>query len=120
MAILQSMGSVLEIGTATGWQQITFEELAKRARAGKVTVDEVLADDPSFTHATFESNSGDYRASIPLEVARRQGILLLEGEGSVRLVVKDGETLCWNVKDLGRIRPTVGKESDSVPVDPPH
>lgn len=114
------MGSVLEIGTTAGSQQLSFEELEKRARAGEVTVGDVLADDPSFTHATFESNSGDYRASIPLSVARRQGILLLESDGSLRLVVEDGETLCWNVKDLGRIRPTVGKEPDSVPADPSH
>lgn len=114
------MGSVLEIGTTTGWRQLSFEELEKRARAGRVTVGDLLAAAPPFTHATFESNSGDYRASIPLEVARRQGILLLEREGSLRLVVEDGETLCWNVKDLGRIRPTVGKEPDSVPADPPH
>lgn len=114
------MGSVLEIGTPTGWRQLSFEELEKRARAGRVTVGDLLSDDPSFTHATFESNAGGYRASIPLDVARRQGIVLLEDEGSLRLVVEEGETLCWNVKDLGRIRPTVGKEPDSVPADPPH
>lgn len=120
MAILQGMGSALEIATRTGWQQISFEELEMRARSGRVTVGDVLADDASCTHVTFESGSGDYRASIPLEIARRQGILLLEDPGSVRLMVKDGETSCWNVKDLARIRPTVGKEADSVPADPPH
>lgn len=85
-----------------------------------VVVGDILGDDSSATHATFESVAGDYRASIPLAVARRQGRLLVEPDGSVRLRVEEGDTLCWNVKDVGTIRLTVGPEPDSVPEDPSH
>lgn len=90
------------------------------APGAELTVDQVVAAHPEATHATFESADGDYRASIPLEMARRQGRLSVEADGSVRLRVEDGDTLCWNVKDVGTIRLTVGPESDSVPDNPSH
>jgi hypothetical protein len=74
---------------------------------------------PIATHATFESVSGEYRASIPLGTGPGQGRIRLE-EDTLRLRVEEGDTLCWNVKGLERIRYTVGKEPDSVPENPPH
>lgn len=97
-----------------------FHELVEKAPTGRMPVAELVAADSGATHVTFESSDGEYRASIPLEVARRQGVVLVEEPARLRLVVEDGETMCWNVKDLGRIRPTAGKEPDSVPADPPH
>lgn len=114
------MGSALEIETAAGRRQLSRDELEHRARAGRIPVDELLADDPGVTHVTFESADGDYRASIPLSVVRGTGVVVLEEDGSLRLRVGEGQTLCWNVKDLARIRPTADKEPDSVPADPPH
>ena len=65
-------------------------------------------------HATVHSGDGLYTASIPLADLRRG--ILFDG----RLVVPDGRTLCWNVKDVARIEVTTGHRPDSVPEDPPH
>jgi hypothetical protein len=43
-----------------------------------------------------------------------------EGPSPWRLVVPDGETLCWNVKGLSAIELTAGKVDDSIPEVPPH
>lgn len=107
----------IQAGSAT-WT-VPPEELEQRADRGRIPVRELVDANSPATHATFESSDGTYRASIPLDVARDRGVVLLEGV-DLRLMVEDGETLCWNVKDLGRIRLTVGKEPDSVPADPPH
>lgn len=81
------------------------------------------------THATVISRDGSYLASIPLETLRRGGWLAYELEGRplaklrggpLRLTVAEGETLCWNVKDVATIRLTDGREPDSVPENPPH
>jgi hypothetical protein len=69
---------------------------------------------PTADHATVHSADGAYRASIPLADLRRGS--LAEG----RLTVPDGRTLCWNVKDVGRIEVTRGHRPDSVPDDPEH
>lgn len=103
----------------SGRGRVTRQELERLAANGIVEAGELLPPDSVATHATFESVSGDYRASIPLEVARAQGRILLQ-EGALRLRVEEGDTLCWNVKGLERIRYTVGKEPDSVPENPPH
>lgn len=81
------------------------------------------------THGTVVSSDGGYRASIPIGTLRGGGWLAvaLDGRplpadrgGPLRLTVADGTTLCWNVKDVGSIRLTVGPEPDSVPENPPH
>lgn len=64
-------------------------------------------------HATIHSGDGLYTASIPLENLRRSTI----SDG--RLLVPDGWTKCWNVKDVVRIEVTTGKRPDSVPGTPP-
>jgi hypothetical protein len=110
---------MLEVQTLSARRTVSLEELERLASDGIVEAGQVLPPDPDATHATFESVSGEYRASIPLGMARVQGRILLE-EGALRLRVEEGDTLCWNVKDLERIRYTVGKEPDSVPENPPH
>ena len=81
------------------------------------------------THGTVVSSDGAYTASIPIDTLRAGGWLAiaLDGRplpadrgGPLRLTVADGTTLCWNVKDVGAIRLTVGPEPDSVPENPPH
>lgn len=114
------MGSALEIQSPTGARRVTAAQLERLARSGQVRVGDLLAEERGATHVTFEAADGDYRASIPIDVVRRRGVIVLDGAGSPRLRVEDGDTLCWNVKDLARIRPTVGEEADSVPADPPH
>lgn len=110
----------LAVESGTGRTSWSEAELRAVASEGRIPVAAVVPEDPDSTHATFESLSGDYRASIPLAVARRQGVMILDEFGSLRLRVEDGDTLCWNVKDLERIRLTDGPEPDSVPENPPH
>ena len=40
--------------------------------------------------------------------------------GPVRLLVSDGDTLCWNVKQVGSLIATRERLADSVPEQPPH
>ena len=68
-------------------------------------------------HAT--SVDGSYSASIPLETMIGGGVITFETDGN-RLRVLDGSTLCWNVKAVGELRLTTGREPDSVPERPPH
>ena len=84
---------------------------------------------PEATHATVTSEDGGYTASIPIETLRSGGWLAIALDdsplpsargGPLRLTVAEGSTLCWNVKDVGSIRFTVGPEPDSVPENPPH
>ncbi|MDX1690187.1 MAG: hypothetical protein R3290_04085 [Acidimicrobiia bacterium] len=83
-----------------------------------------LEVDARADHATALSGDGHYSASIPVTELRRGGWLLLGQEvgsgGPVRLVVEDGRTLCWNVKQVVGLRFTDGAEPDSVPENPPH
>ena len=82
-----------------------------------------LAIDRLATHCTVVSSDGSYTASIPIGELREGGELTIEPPergGPIRLRVLDGSTLCWNVKDVGELRFTAGKESDSVPANPPH
>jgi hypothetical protein len=69
---------------------------------------------PEADHATVHAGDDAYRASIPLGELRRGR--LTDG----RLMIPDGRTLCWNVKDVVRIEVTAGPRPDSVPEDPPH
>lgn len=108
--------TVEEFGDRRRWMA---DDLASRAADGRVRVADVVAEHPEATHVTFEARDG-YRASIPLDVARRQGLLFLEEDGSIRLRVEEGATLCWNVKDLADVRLTIGPEPDSVPENPIH
>lgn len=81
------------------------------------------------THVTAISADGRYRASIPIPDANASGWIAfaIESEalpsehgGPFRLTVAGGRTLCWNVKDLGELKVTVGPEPDDVPERPPH
>lgn len=75
-----------------------------------------LTDD--VTHMTVVASDG-YRASIPIQILWDGGILSIEGE-AWRLKVADGGTLCWNVKGVVRLEPTLGRAEDDVPENPPH
>lgn len=78
---------------------------------------------------TVASADGAYRASIPSATLLEGGRLIVgtsdaplsEDEGGpIRLLVADGETLCWNVKDVDSLVATETRQPDSVPDDPPH
>ena len=63
----------------------------------------------------------DYRASIPLSDLRNGGRLEQVGaDGSLRLTVEQGSTLCWNVKDVAAFVVTADKAPDSLPEKPTH
>ncbi|MDQ3781489.1 MAG: molybdopterin-dependent oxidoreductase [Actinomycetota bacterium] len=104
-------------------------QLASLAGGNSVPVSRLLDEVGAATHASFETASSDYRASIPLDVVVADGVIVHGDEegpldasrgGPFRLLVPDGKTLCWNVKNVARIRLTVGSEPDSVPANPPH
>lgn len=111
------MGELRITGLARGIASVEGEQIpASEVLAG-------LDVDPAATHCSVVSSDGSYTASIPLEDLRAGGILLpvspTEG-GPIRLRVMEGTTLCWNVKDVGELRFTAGKEPDSVPANPTH
>lgn len=99
---------------------------------GAVPVAEVVAaagGSPAATHCTAISRDGSYRASVPMHamlaggriVLRRDGRALGPAEGGpLRLIVVDGTTLCWNVKELEELRLSIGPLPDDVPANPPH
>jgi len=114
------MTDALEIQSQAGVRRLTFGDVQALAEGGLVPVGALLSGESRITHASFESRDGEYRASIPIGVVVERGVVELEGARGLRLRVIGGDTLCWNVKDLGRIRLTDGPEPDSVPENPPH
>lgn len=75
------------------------------------------------THVTALSADGGYSASIPLAEVMPLGEVhdrRVDGAPTLQLHIPGGKTLCWNVRDLGLLRVTVGPEPDSVPENPPH
>jgi DMSO/TMAO reductase YedYZ molybdopterin-dependent catalytic subunit len=125
---------------AREWAEIAglpgrIEDVAVEAygfAGGAVPMRSLLAGagiDPSATHCTVVSGDGNYAASIPLDDLTAMGWLIFGGPaeplprdrgGPLRVVVPQGRTLCWNVKDVVALRLTAGAEPDSVPADPPH
>ena len=90
---------------------------------------EHLVIDPAATHCSVVSRDSSYSASIPVDELLGGGWLAyaLDGKplpaekgGPFRLTVRQGTTLCWNVKDVGELRFTAGKEPDSIPEKPTH
>ena len=80
-----------------------------------------LLDAPDgMTHATFHAADG-YAASIPLDQAMSDGVVLVPreaGRTGVRLVVSEGSTSCLNVKAVERIELTRGPGKHTVDPDP--
>ena len=76
---------------------------------------------PGVTHATFHATDG-YAASIALEQALADGLVLVPPESSgkvgVRLVVTQGRTMCLNVKAVERVELTVGPGKHTVNPNP--
>lgn len=74
------------------------------------------------THVTCRSADGLYQASIPLDVLAERGLVMHtpDGPSPWRLVVCEGDTLCWNVKGLTDLDLTAGHVPNSVPDQPPH
>lgn len=79
---------------------------------------------PEAAFCSVVSSDEDYTASIPVADLLAGGVLVLQaagrgttvgGHGPIRLVVRQGKTLCWNVKDVGELRFTPDKEPDSLP-----
>ncbi|MDH3499898.1 MAG: molybdopterin-dependent oxidoreductase [Acidimicrobiia bacterium] len=99
----------------------------KALRVGAVLRDAAPTRDAA--HVTFVSGDGLYRAAVPIADAADKGLLLVGSDdaglspsvgGPIRLIVPDGDTLCWNVKNVVEMRVTVEKETDSVPNQPTH
>jgi len=107
-------------------------DVAEGAVGAAVPIEAVLARvpiDPAATHCSVVSRDGAYTASIPIADLLDGGWLAYALHGSplptdlggpLRLTVSEGNTLCWNVKDVGELRLTTGKEPDNVPKRPTH
>lgn len=76
-----------------------------------------LLDVPEGLWVTVRAGADDYVASIPSDAFTPGAELTVS---SRRLVVRDGSTLCWNVKDVRRIEIGEVRQPDSVPENPPH
>ena len=110
----------------------TVDGVADHAIGDAVPVSEVVQlakPSTSATHCTVVSADGAYSASIPIRELVEDGWLAFrlngdalpaENGGPLRLTVARGRTLCWNVKNVGELRFTVGTEPDSVPARPTH
>jgi hypothetical protein len=106
--------------------------VAEGAVGAAVPVASLLAEfpiDPAASHCSVVSRDGAYIASIPIDDLRAGGWLAYalsgaplpaEHGGPLRLTVAEGNTLCWNVKDVGELRFTEGREPDNVPKSPTH
>lgn len=81
----------------------------------------LVLPDPEVDHATFHAMDG-YAASIPLEQAATDGLLVVPTEGSgkpgVRLIVQQGATKCLNVKAVTRVELTAGPGKHTVDPNP--
>ena len=96
-------------------------------RGDALAVRHVLATDRPWV--TVVSIDDDYRASIPTDELMAGGLILIgttdqplsEAEGGpLRLVVAEGSTLCWNVKQVASLIATEEPLPDSVPENPTH
>jgi DMSO/TMAO reductase YedYZ molybdopterin-dependent catalytic subunit len=81
-----------------------------------------LVDDPrDATHVTFHAADG-YAASLPIEQALADAVVLLPpdtaGRTGVRLVVSEGNTTCLNVKAVRRIELSRGPGKHTVDPNP--
>ena len=133
------MGDRIRIDDARGTRDLPWADLVghpaatedhheRTRRTGHAVPVAELVDSPEpWTIVT--SRGGDYRACIPTEVLRAGGWLLVGSTdaplsrndgGPFRLLVADGDTLCWNVKDVGSIVTSPLEVPDSVPENPPH
>lgn len=125
---------------AVGWAEIAslpgaIEDVrtvagdAVGAAVPAVALVDLARPDDDVRFCTVISTDGSYRACIPLDelieggwVAYRLGDSPLPADagGPLRLTVVRGNTLCWNVKDVGRLRFTSAPEPDDVPARPEH
>jgi DNA-binding beta-propeller fold protein YncE len=72
---------------------------------------------PDGRWVTVRAGSDDYVASIPSDAFTLGAELTV---ATRRLMVREGSTLCWNVKDVRRIEVGDERQPDSVPEKPPH
>ncbi len=72
---------------------------------------------PDGRWVTVRATSDDYVASIPSAEFTLGAELTVETR---RLIVREGSTLCWNVKDVRRIEVGDERQPDSVPENPTH
>lgn len=72
---------------------------------------------PDGRWVTVRAGSDDYVASIPSSEFTSGAELAV---ATRRLIVREGATLCWNVKDVRRIEVGDERQPDSVPENPTH
>jgi hypothetical protein len=72
---------------------------------------------PEGRWVTVRAGGDDYVASIPSDAFTLGAELTV---ASRRLIVREGSTLCWNVKDVRRIEVGDDRQPDSVPENPTH
>lgn len=103
----------------------TVIDPSRRGRAVPVRL--LMSTEEPFVVAT--DASGTYTACIPTVDLLHGGHLLVgtpdsplaESEGGpIRLIVSDGSTLCWNVKQVASLRAVPQEVPDSIPANPGH
>lgn len=84
---------------------------------------------PKADHVTFHSQDGKFAASVPLQDAVENGVLIYKRDGGplaaekggpIRLIVPHGDNACSNVKSVIKMELTVGKGKDTTTGDPDH
>ena len=127
-------GRALRLGRGDDWIALAYDDLVQNearipdgASAVGRTGDAIPVRsvfDPDLPWVTVTSRDGEYRATIPADQLRDGGLLLVgsgvaplgpEDGGPIRLVVSEGSTLCWNVKDVASLHATQDPLPDSLP-----
>lgn len=101
---------------AGGERPLHTSELRAAADGDVVHLGRVLGV-PEGRWVTVRAGADDYVASIPSDAFTSGAELTVS---SRRLIVRDGSTLCWNVKDVRRIEIGDVRQPDSVPENPTH
>lgn len=101
--------------------------VASGGRGRAIPVRLLLSTDQPFVVAT--DATGGYIACIPTVDMIHGGHLLVGTSekplahgagGPIRLIVVDGATLCWNVKDVVSLQGVPERVPDSIPANPQH
>lgn len=131
------MSAVLRVETPAGSRELDRADLealaepAAGARAGRWSagmiavpfraVEQRVNASVSVTHVTFHAADG-YAASMPLDQARADAVLLVPPPGTgrvgARLVVSSGETTCLNVKAVTRVELRSGPGRHTIDPNP--
>ena len=114
--IVAAMDTGIQLVVDGSSQALDTDSLPVAAKDGILHLGAALAV-PNGRWVTVRAGGDDYVASIPAAEFTAGAELTVE---SRRLIVREGSTLCWNVKDVRRIEVGDERQPDSVPENPTH